>query len=635
VVLAMASCLVTARSAYGQRASENAVTQAQDAFGTTVGNEKIGIYNEDDVRGFSPLQAGNERIEGLYFDKVGDENDRLQDSSRIRVGIAAQGYAFPAPTGIVDYALRTPGDAAHLSVLTEANSYGYSTVQVDGGLPLSETLNAGGGIGYNRNISPGGSDNYEGNIGVLLKWRPLPNLEFLPFWSRKDTYAAKDGEVYEPAGDFLPSPIPQHHFFGPPWARGQDFSINYGGLLSYSISSWVMRLGLFRSELVNPKSSFPQLTALTPSGQGELKVDLSPPSHLGSISGEFRLEKIVAEGPWIHKLIFSLRGRNWNGLYGNAVTVDVGPQAINQVINSPKPNVQFGPLTHDHVDESRIGFAYQAAWENRLQISLGAQKVRYHKRTLVPGAAPTSLDATPWLLTGSATGNLTDTVAIFGGYTQGLEESGIAPSNAANSNQALPATSTHQKDGGIRWKVLPEVSLVVSAFDLKKLYFNLDSSNVFRELGELENKGLEISLSGHLMEGLNVVTGGVLSEPRVGGEAVRLGVSGNRPVGIRSRRFIFDANWSPPEFNGVSFDLGVNHYGSVPATLNNVAVIPAFTTVDWDTRYAFEMAGEAASLKFAVMNMFNVRAFRVLDADTYGFFSGSGRRIDLRLIVDM
>jgi len=121
----------------------------------------------------------------------------------------------------------------------------------------------------------------------------------------------------------------------------------------------------------------------------------------------------------------------------------------------------------------------------------------------------------------------------------------------------------------------------------------------------------------------------------VGGEAVRLGVSGNRPVGIRSRRFIFDANWSPPEFNGVSFDLGVNHYGSVPATLNNVAVIPAFTTVDWDTRYAFEMAGEAASLKFAVMNMFNVRAFRVLDADTYGFFSGSGRRIDLRLIVDM
>lgn len=635
IFAAMTFPVIAADDAYAQRAQENAVTQAEDAFGTTVGNEKTGIYNEDDVRGFSPLQAGNERIEGLYFDKVGDGNDRIQDSSRIRVGIAAQGYAFPAPTGIVDYALRTPGDVTHLSVLTEASSYGYSTVQIDGGLPLGDTLNAGGGIGYNRNISPGGSDNYEGNIGVLLKWRPLPNLEFLPFWSRKDTYAAKDGEVYEPAGDFLPSPIPQHHFFGPPWARGQDFSINYGGLLSYSLSSWVMRLGIFRSELVNPKSSFPQLANLTRAGHGEMKVDLSPPSHLGSTSGELRLEKSFVDGPWVHRLIFSLRGRNWNGLYGNSVTVDAGPQAINEVINSPKPNVQFGPLTHDHVDESRIGFAYQTAWNNRLQISLGAQKVRYHKRTLVPGSARTSLNATPWLLTGSATGYLTDTVAIFGSYTQGLEESGIAPSNAANSNQALPATSTHQKDGGVRWKVSPKLSLIATVFDLQKLYFNLDSSNNFRELGELENKGLELSLSGNLTDQLDVVAGAVLSEPAVSGEAVRLGVSGDRPVGMRSRKFIFDANWRPPGMTDLSFDLGVNHYGSVPATLNNVAVIPAFTTVDWDARYAFEMAGQTASLKFAVMNMFNVRALRVLDANTYGFFSGSGRRIDLRLIVDL
>lgn len=629
------AALIPIAAAHAQRAQENAVTQAYDAFGTTIGNEKIGIYDTEDVRGFSPLQAGNERIEGLYFDKVGDENDRLQESSRIRVGIAAQGYAFPAPTGIVDYALRTPGDTARLSMLAEADTYGYYTVQLDGTQPLDRTLSIGGGIGANRNISPGGSDNYEGNIGVLLKWTPLPNLEFLPFWSRKDTYTAKDGEAYEPAGDFLPSPVPQHHFFGPPWARGQDFSINYGGLLSYSFSSWLMRLGIFRSELTNPKSSFPQLANLTQNGHGEMEVDLSPPSHLGSTSGEFRLEKAFTGEAWVHRLIFSLRGRNWNGLYGNSVTADAGPQTINQVINSPKPDIQFAPLTHDHVDESWIGFAYQTAWKDRLQISLGVQKVRYHKRAFVPGNAPTQLNATPWLLTGSATGNLTDDLAIFGGYTQGLEENGIAPSNAANSNQALPATTTHQVDGGVRWKLLPEVSMVADVFDLKKLYFNLDPTNVYRELGGLENRGAELSLSGNLTDELDVVAGAVLSEPRVSGEAVRLGISGDRPVGIRSRKLILEADWRPPDLAGLSLDLGVNHYGSVPATLDDVGVISAFTTVDWDARYAFTMGGEAASLKFAVMNMFNVRAFNVLDADTYGFFSNSGRRIGLRLIVDL
>lgn len=636
VVMAFAALSIVATDdALAQRASENAVTQADDAFGTTIGNEKIGIYNEDDVRGFSPIQAGNARIEGLFFDKVGDENDRLQESSRIRVGIAAQGFAFPAPTGIVDYALRTPGNKAGLSLLGEGNSFGYNTLQIDGVAPVTDTLSAGGGIGYNRNISPNGSDNYEGNIGVLARWQPLPNLDILPFWSRKNTYAAKDGEAYEPTGDFLPNPIPQHHFFGPPWARGQDFSINYGGILNYSLSSWVVRLGLFRSELTNPKSSFPQLANLGPNGLGEMKVDLSPPSHLGSTSGEFRLEKSFTDGPWVHRLIFSLRGRNWNGVYGNAVTVDVGPQAINQVINTPKPDVQFSPSVHDHVDESWIGIAYQTAWENRLQLSLGVQKVRYHKREVVPGAAPAALNTTPWLLTGSGTGYLTDTVAIFGSYTQGLEENGIAPSNAANSNQALPATTTRQVDGGVRWKLLPSASLVVDVFDLKKLYFNLDPANVYRELGKLENKGLEVSLSGNITDQLDVVAGAVLSEPSVSGDAVRLGITGDKPVGLRSRKFIFDANWRPPIFASTSFDLGINHYGSVPATLNGAAVIPAYTTVDGDARYEFKLGDQTASLKFALMNMFNVRALRVLDANTYGFFSGSGRRIDLRLIVDV
>jgi len=633
ILLATIASAIAATGAHAQRASENAVTQADDAFGTAIGNERIGIYNEDDVRGFSPIQAGNARIEGLFFDKVGDENDRLQESSRIRVGIAAQGFAFPAPTGIVDYALRTPGKSAGLSLLGEANSFGYNTLQIDGSVPVTDTLSAGGGIGYNRNISPGGSDNYEGNIGVLARWQPLPNLDFLSFWSRKDTYAAKDGEVYEPAGDFLPNPIPQHHFFGPSWARGQDFSINYGGILNYSFSSWMVRLGIFRSDLANPKSSFPQLTNLSASGLGEMKVDLSPPSHLGSTSGEFRLEKSFTDGPWVHRLIFSLRDRNWNGAYGNAITVDVGPQAINQVINAPKPDVRFAPPVHDHVDESWIGFAYQTAWENRLQLSFGVQKVRYHKRAIVPDAAPTALNTTPWLLTGSGTGYLTDMVAIFGSYTQGLEENGIAPSNAANSNQALPATTTRQVDGGVRWKLLPGASLVVDVFDLKKLYFNLDPVNVYRELGKLENRGLEVSLSGNVTEQLDVVAGAVLSEPSVSGDAVRLGIAGDKPVGLRSRKFIFDANWQP--LSGISFDLGVNHYGSMPATLDSVVVTPAYITVDWDARYRFRLGDQTASLKFAVMNMFNVRALKVLDADTYAFFSGSGRRIDLRLIVDV
>jgi iron complex outermembrane receptor protein len=44
------------------RAGENAVRQAEDAFGYSVGRETLGLYSSSNVRGFSPFKAGNVRI---------------------------------------------------------------------------------------------------------------------------------------------------------------------------------------------------------------------------------------------------------------------------------------------------------------------------------------------------------------------------------------------------------------------------------------------------------------------------------------------------------------------------------------------------------------------------------------------
>ena len=56
----------------------------------------------------NPVDAGNVRLEGLYFDQVDRLSSRLSDSNTIRVGPAALRYPFPAPTGLVDYALTQP-----------------------------------------------------------------------------------------------------------------------------------------------------------------------------------------------------------------------------------------------------------------------------------------------------------------------------------------------------------------------------------------------------------------------------------------------------------------------------------------------------------------------------------------------
>jgi len=107
-------------AARAQRAGENAVTAASDAFGTVVGTQTIGLYSPTNARGFSPTQAENIRIEGLYYDQQTTSSDPyLFSGTNMRVGIAAQSYAFPSPSGIADLSLRVPGDGAGASVVLE------------------------------------------------------------------------------------------------------------------------------------------------------------------------------------------------------------------------------------------------------------------------------------------------------------------------------------------------------------------------------------------------------------------------------------------------------------------------------------------------------------------------------------
>ena len=63
-------------SAQAQRVADNAVKAADDAFGTAVGNERTGLYNPFEARGFSRY-AVNEHyarvddayVTGYYFHK--------------------------------------------------------------------------------------------------------------------------------------------------------------------------------------------------------------------------------------------------------------------------------------------------------------------------------------------------------------------------------------------------------------------------------------------------------------------------------------------------------------------------------------------------------------------------------------
>ena len=176
--------LLTAAPGLAQSANQSAASAADDAFGTSVGNERVGLYNPDSARGFSPVTAGNLRLDGLYIDRPPDFSQRLISGSNIRVGLTAQGYPFAAPTGIADFSLRRAGRDPALNATLEFGPYSSHRVALDGQVPLTGTISLSAGFDYAREDQANGTRDYYYTFAVAPVWRPRDGVEIMPFYSR-------------------------------------------------------------------------------------------------------------------------------------------------------------------------------------------------------------------------------------------------------------------------------------------------------------------------------------------------------------------------------------------------------------------------------------------------------------------
>lgn len=610
-----------ALTAAGARAGENAVRQAGDAFGTVVGREEIGLYDADQVRGFSPSDAGNLRIDGLFFDSVIPLSDRIGGSTVIRVGPSALGSPFPAPTGIVDLGLRLPGDSAGGSALVSGNGWGGFSVEVDVAMPLTSTLAIGGGVALVRDRFYNRTRFNAVDTGLIAAWRPTPGLTVVPFigvvFGRDDA-----GPEFIPAGDFLPSPLPGRRFTGPDWAVETYVDGNAGITIDADAGGWRVKAGLFHSWSDISQGASNLMVDITPAGDATQLVFIDPPLLFAATSGEVRATRTFVDGPRNHRLHLSLRGRLRTGRFGGTDIIDLGPIRTGGVQAAPRPDrFAFTEQSHDRVQQLAGGLAYEGRWDGVGELSVGFQYSDYRKRIGLPDAK-VETRARPLLVSINTAVSLSPALEAYGGFVTGLEESGVAPNNAVNRNEALPAIRTRQFDAALRWTLADDIRLVAGAFDVSKPYFNLGVDGRFDALGRVVNRGIETSLAGPVTRHLSVVAGAVLLWPRVTGEAVERGLIGPRPVGALSQRLEFSADWRPPIAPGLSLDLVASHRSPEITTVNNNVSLPRRTFVDAGARYAFKLGGTSAVARLQVGNLFNVLGPGPRGAGAYGQVAG-------------
>lgn len=282
--------LGTTPTANAQHASDNPVVSAEDAFGLTLGKESIGLYDASNIRGFSPQTAGNVRIEGLYFDQQGSFSGRVIAGSRIRVGLGAIDYPFPAPTGIVDYSLQNAdANAPRATVIASAGPHETRGISIDGTLPLiPDQFEVPIGAGYSIHADQPGYTERIASLGVAPQWRRDDHFKVRAFFDWEQTRDSRTIPYVFTQGDYMPSRAAD--YFGQRWAEDERLTKNYGGMLEGTLTErWSLAAGLFRSTNDSPVSYADLYTNTQRSGLAEHVIVANPDQRAASTSGEARL----------------------------------------------------------------------------------------------------------------------------------------------------------------------------------------------------------------------------------------------------------------------------------------------------------------------------------------------------------
>lgn len=618
VRVVLAACALGAPGeALAQRVNDNAVAGAEDAFGASIGNERVGLYSSSEVRGFSPITAGNIRMEGLYMDRPASFTDRLVESNVVRVGLAAQNYLFPAPTGIVDYRIRPAGDRRVVSLVAGYGPMGGGRIEIDSQIPLSDTLSLVAGVAGFDDEFASGADAVYGSYALAARWRPMDKVLVLPFWSRVDTWDREATALHVAAPGVLPESVARRRYAGPAWADYRNIATNAGVLTRAALpGGFDLAVGLFRSVNDTRENHALVLTNVQADGSALRRISRDPRQKLASTSGEIRLSRALVRGDWAHALHASLRGRQRESLYGGGASLNLGATHVEDRVDIVEPVFALGTRTRDEVEQWTGGLAYDLRWRRRGSLSLGLQRADYRKTVQRPDRDRAVAHDPAWLYNAAASWTVTPRLALYGSVTRGLEESGVAPDSAANRTQALPAIITDQWDAGVRWVLPRNLRMVAGGFQVRKPYFAADDANVFREMGSVRHRGVEVSLTGSPVEGLSVVAGAVLMRPRVTGAPVREGRIGREPVGQTQRVLTLSGTWALP-VEGLAFTFAANNHGRRAADQSNRTHTPAATILDAGLRYRFDIGDKPALLRAQVTNLADTFDWKVISSGAF------------------
>lgn len=619
------------------------------------------VFNNIAIRGIAVDNRGNFRLDGA-LPIINLIDLPLEDKDRVEAlkGASALYYGFTTPSGIINMTMKRPTVAPTLTATLFGNSFGAVDGAIDAGFTkgiFGARINAVyGSVDYGIDHTRGKRSLISGAFDLKPTDRLTLSLDVEHIFKKVNepgVYRYTSFPTPTVANPYpaltLPPLIDQSINFGATWSRNVADETNVLGNAHWKFAdAWELTASAGTSFERRTRVS----STLNPLRRGD--TDLNDLLILIQPDATYKNRYLRAElagtfdtGPFNHEILVGITDNRRDQFTSTSVNVNctaagqatlaavstaTGVHACQQSIFHPidLPGIAIpgrtGTLSRIH----DLGYYLfdRIKFHDWLQLLGGVRQSNYKEQNLTTGVVTTSVN--PTSVSYGAVVKPKSWVSLYATYIEGLETTPLAPVTAVNAGQQLPASTSKQKEGGI--KIEPKRGLLfqLAYFDIDRVSTYVNPSNVFVEDGRARYRGIEASLTGELTRDLSLYLSGLDLTARQASGAPTV-VTTNATTGVVTvsptlvgRVIENTAKWSgsiageyrlSPWLPGASINGGVFYTGQRAIDAQNRAFVPGYTLFNLGGAYRTNWGRQGLTFRINGENITGKRYFASTGAD--------------------
>jgi len=210
-------------------------------------------------------------------------------------------------------------------------------------------------------------------------------------------------------------------------------------------------------------------------------------------------------------------------------------------------------------------------------------------------------------------------VSFYASYVEGLSTGGTAPNDPVyiNANEQLSPYVSEQYEAGAKIGLGGNWLATVAAYELTRPTAGAqflpgpilpgEPDRIYGIYGDQRARGIELNVSGQVVDGLRLLGGVALSEPKIH-KSPNPAVVGKRLTGTAKRNANLGIDWDAPFISGLSLSARFIYTSSAWADEANQIVLPSWRRVDVGARYRFsDSRGTGYTIRLNVDNLSDER----------------------------